>query len=412
MDETETTDRAFSAEEKEALTDWLVEQGLKAETLAAVFDGLCARLVALGLPLLRGHTSVTTIHPNFSGLGCTWWRSGDAESERYQHIDTSLDRRWHQSPFRVMVEEGVPRLRRRLVGPKAKLDFPVLEEFRAQGGTDWLAQILAFRRLDEAAEIQGIIFSWLSDAPEGFTAEQKRLLDWLVPRMALVAYRIGAEQVAVNVLDAYVGRDAGRRILRGQIQRGAAVGLDAAILFADLRGFTAMTESLPGDRVMAGLNEYLGSVTDAVEARGGEVLKFLGDGLLAVFSLAGRELEAVCGDALDAAEDALADNAVINLRRRKAGEPALSLDLALHVGEVMYGNVGSASRLDFTVIGPAVNEASRMEALCDPLDCPLILSEPFARACGRPLRSLGRHVLRGIAGEKELFTTVGDDGDV
>ena len=386
-----------------AIADWLIEQGLAAPELEPVLDGLCARMAASGVPLLRGHASVSTIHPSVSSFGGTWWRTRDAQRLRFQHEDQSLDR-WQLSPFRAMIERNQMRLRKRLVGPEAELDFPVLEELRDQGGTDWLAHMVPFGDWSRGDVPIGAVLSWVSDAPEGFSPEDEAVIDWLVPRFGMVAYRVVSEQVAVNVLDAYVGQDAGRRILRGQVRRGAAEGLAAAILFADLRGFTAMADATPGDRLMAGLNEYLGSVTDAVEARGGQVLKFLGDGLLAVFSLEGRETPAVCADALAAAEDALAANAAINLRRRRAGEPALELEIALHMGEVLYGNVGSARRLDFTVIGPAVNEASRIEALCGELGEPLLLSGSFARASGQPVRSLGRHSLRGVSAQAELFT--------
>jgi adenylate cyclase len=196
----------------------------------------------------------------------------------------------------------------------------------------------------------------------------------------------------------------GRRILGGQVRQGTAQQLSAAIMIADLRGFTGVADRTPAERLVAGLNEHLGAVVEAVERHSGQVLKFLGDGLLAVFSLAARPAEAACADALAAAQEALAANAAVNARRATTGEPPLALDIALHLGDVMYGNVGSVRRLDFTVIGPAVNEASRIEALCEPLGCHLLTSAAFARACPRSLRSQGRHALRGVARPQELFT--------
>ncbi|MGH6919445.1 MAG: adenylate/guanylate cyclase domain-containing protein, partial [Geminicoccaceae bacterium] len=226
----------------------------------------------------------------------------------------------------------------------------------------------------------------------------------LVNTLALAVYRIALLQVAVDLLDAYVGPEPGRRILGGQVRQGTAQQLSAAIVIADLRGFTRVADRTPAERLLAGLNEHLGAAVGAVEQHGGQVLKFLGDGLLAVFALEERSAETACADALAAAEAALAANAAINGRRAAVGEPSLELDVALHLGAVMYGNVGSSRRLDFTVIGPAVNEASRIEALCEPLGCHVLMSAAFAGACPRALRSLGRHTLRGVASPQELFT--------
>ena len=249
-----------------------------------------------------------------------------------------------------------------------------------------------------------MVTSWTSDLPGGFDDADIALIDGLLATLALAVYRIALLQVAVDLLDAYVGAEPGRRILGGQIRQGTAQQLSAAIVIADLRGFTAVADRTPAERLVAGLNEHLGAVVEAVEQHGGQVLKFLGDGLMAVFSLEMRPAEAACADALAAAEAALAANAAINGRREAAGEPLLALDIALHLGAVMYGNVGSARRLDFTVIGPAVNEASRIEALCEPLGCHVLTSAAFAEACPRPLRSLGHHTLRGVASPQELFT--------
>jgi adenylate cyclase len=230
------------------------------------------------------------------------------------------------------------------------------------------------------------------------------MIERLVPRMALACYRIALQQVAENLLDAYLGADAGRRVLAGQIERGAATRLSAVVFFADLRGFTRLADETTGESLLSGLNDFLGDLTEAIETQGGQVLKFLGDGLLAIFKLEGEEPSGVCGDALAAAKAALTSNATLNAQRRVSGKPALDLDVALHLGELMYGNVGSSHRLDFTVIGPAVNEASRIESLCEPLGQHLLISESFARAFDRPLRSLGRHQLRGVAKPQELFS--------
>lgn len=386
----------------QALSDWIVEQGLVASEPAPLIEGLCQRLETLGLPLWRMHVSMATLHPTFSAFGGTWRRDQGFCSEHYERAGEQQDR-WQQSPLRAMIEGNLSRMRRRLEGPKARVDFPVLQEFRAQGATDWLGQLVRFGEDRQPAGLPGMLLSWVSDRPGGFSEPNIGVIDRLVPRIALTCYRIALQQVAENLLEAYVGADAGRRILAGQIERGAATRLSTVIFFADLRGFTRLADETPGEALLARLNDYLGDLTETIEAHGGQVLKFMGDGLLANFSLEERDPTAVCDDAIAAAKAALASNAVLNQRGEAAGTPSLKLDIALHFGELMYGNVGSSRRLDFTVIGPAVNEASRIESLCESLGQHLLISESFARAHGRPLRSLGQHQLRGVAKPQELF---------
>jgi len=385
------------------LSDWVIEQGLAGTDLNTLVTGLCERMQAHGLPLWRVHVSMTTLHPSFSAFGCTWYRGSGAHIEHYTR-GLDMQERWQQSPLRKMVDENVLRLRRRLIGPDAQLDFPLLIDFRDRGASDWLALLTRFGAAQPAITLPGMISTWTTDRPDGFTDQELSLIERLAPRLALACYRITLQEVAEGLLDAYVGADAGRHILGGQIVRGATQELSAALFLADLRGFTRAADSLPGRDLLAMLNDRLGAITDAIEARGGQVLKFLGDGLLAVFDLEGRPVEAVCGDALDAAEDAQAANAVLQRLHGPAEDSALDLDIALHLGDLLYGNVGSERRLDFTVIGPAVNEVSRIEALCEPLGQPLLLSEHFAHACGREVVSVGEHQLRGVAQAQELFT--------
>ena len=397
-----TARRILTPAEVQATSDWLVDQGLSGGDLATILSELCDRLVAEGFPILRVHLSFSTLHPNVAAFGCIWRRGRDVVKEAYDFDSVTLEN-WQHSPLRILIETETERLRRRLVGPGAKLDFPILKEFRDEGATDWFANRVEFGGQHTTTRLSGIIMTWLSDHPDGFSDQDLTVIERLTPRLALVGYRISLELIAMNLLDTYVGREAGERILMGQIRRGDLQRIEAVILFADLRGFTMAADTTPAERLVQGLNAYLGSLTEAIEAEGGQVLKFLGDGLLAVFALADTAPGAMCQAALAAAGRALAENRRINLQREAEGEPTLALDIALHQGEVLYGNVGSVTRLDFTVIGPAVNEASRIEALCEPLDQPLLLSARFAACAGAPARSLGRHQLRGVAEPQEVF---------
>ena len=387
------------------ITAWIVNQGLGEDGVGPLITGLCDKLMATGFPLLRFHVAISMLHPRVEGVGGTWWREGGFEPERYARTSEKPDH-WLRSPIRAMIETETLDMRRRLTGPDARIDYDVFEDFVEAGGTEWAAKIVRFGGEDVRSGLEGIAISVVGDRPDGFSDTDYAVFTKLAPSLALACYRIALQDVAVKLLDAYLGVDAGRRVLAGQIERGAATRVSAAILFADMRGFTRLAETVPSDDLLPILNDFLGQVTETVEAHGGEVLKFLGDGLLAVFG-PGDDSEAALGTAalaaLGAATAAVAGNEAANKARQSAGAPALGLDIALHLGEVMYGNVGSDRRLDFTVIGPAVNEASRIEALCEPLGHSILMSARFQTAIALPATSLGAHSLRGVPEPREIF---------
>ena len=217
-------------------------------------------------------------------------------------------------------------------------------------------------------------------------------------------------KIGASIVETYLGRDAGWRVLRGEIQRGSMEVIDAVLWICDIRGFTAAADWMPWNELIAMLNDYLECIARPVEDRGGQILKFMGDGFVATFDLGAADQAEVCRGAiesLEAVQDALAK---LNAERTAAGQPVFEVDIALHQGEVMYGNIGSRDRLDFTVIGPAVNEVSRMEALCSELGVAVLVSRRFydlAVSSGggvKSLKSLGRHELRGVRESQELFT--------
>jgi adenylate cyclase len=204
------------------------------------------------------------------------------------------------------------------------------------------------------------------------------------------------------LLDTYVGRQSGGRVLAGQIRRGTGETIRAVIWLCDLRGFTNLSETLPRDTLIDLLNGYFGPMCDVVAGQGGEILKFIGDAMLAIFPI-GSETAATCAAALVAAERAQAALIEENLRREPLGLPRIEYGLALHVGDVMYGNIGSDTRLDFTVIGPAVNLTARIESMCKQLGRPLLLSSDFVKAAGISAQSLGAFPLKGVGAEQEIF---------
>ena len=394
---------------------WLVQAGLEGCPTEDLVAGFCQRLVEVGIPLQRVFMGTATLHPLMRARGYLWVAGeGLVGNDAMPHRDPGDEpEAWTASPLRYMLANEVPELRRRLSGPDAQHDFAVLAEFAGQGLTDWIAQAHSFgwafknshHITDRYAGI-GMICSFTTMAPDGFSDGQLARLRQLIQLLALAVKAMILTQLARDVTTAYIGGDAADRVLNGAIQRGASEMIEAVILYADLRGFTAMADRLSIKPVVETLNAYFDCLGPAIEAGGGQVLKFLGDGLLASFQLApGQPPGDVCSAALTAARIALDNVTALNHSRSEAGLPVLALDVALHMGTVMYGNVGTGARLDFTLIGPTVNEAARLENLCSSLGRNLLASASFAHALGARggLVSLGSHTLRGVAEPREVF---------
>lgn len=392
-----------------ALTDWLIEQGLHQTEMTHVVQGFCERLLALGLPLWRGYVSARTLHPRIVATGHIWRRGKGSNRDEYEHALVPTDA-YMKSPFAYMEQHGLPELRIRLKEP-GDLRFPLLDEFRAAGGTDYFARMVGIGETRPVHQTIGVVASWTTDAAGGFSDAQIAILDHLMPRLALaIGSRLGHE-ISVNLLDAYLGPEAGRRVLQGEIRRGSLDVISAAILYADFRGFTRIADRCERTLLVDMLNDYFDCLVPIIHAAGGQVLKFLGDGLLATFSDAGSGVAGDTGErALAAAAEAGRCIRELSEERMADGRPVTELDLALHRGDVFFGNVGSADRLDFTVIGPAVNEASRIESLCSQHDCALLMSEAFADALTSSrdrLVSIGRFRLRGVSTSQSVYALDG-----
>jgi adenylate cyclase len=380
------------------LESWIIDQGLCGSNVASLLEGFSTRLVAEGVPLVRAYIALPTVNPTVRVFNHTWTRSGGTLIEGVSHERNTGA--FEASPFGLMLRTGRTAQHWRLDGPDGQ-SFDVFEDVRREGGKDYLARLISFENTT-APDLRGVAAAFSSDRAGGFRPEEVARIDAVLPLLALAAYRMTLLDLTVAMLDTYVGLSAGRRVLSGEIRRGSGTTLTAALMFADLRGFTALADKADASFITR-LDEHLEAMADPVVEQGGEVLKFMGDGVLAAFPITGdRPQEAVCAAAVRAAQAALERNAAVN--GRHAGETPLSLDIALHYGEVFYGNIGAAGRLDFTVIGPAVNEASRMEALCRECDSAVVMSEKLAAASPLPVRSLGRYRLRGIAAEWEMFT--------
>jgi adenylate cyclase len=382
-------------EARSAILDWLIGDARRLPDGPALLRALCERLVEAGMPLARASFHVRTLHPQLYGIGFYWQRGADdLRVFRAEHGILQTPQ-YQQSPMRLLFE-GAGAVRQRLDLPDTEFPFPLFNELRDEGLTDYVALPLTF----SDGKIHGT--TWSSDHPGGFATEHLAQLYDLLPVCGLLLEIHLNRRIAINLLDTYVGRDAGERILRGQITRGSGQTVRAAIWFCDLRGFTELSERTDRDTLLACLNQYFDCMAGPVEKHGGEILKFIGDAMLAMFPL---ETEQACQRALQAARDARAAMGKLNGQRAAGGEEALGFGIALHAGDVMYGNIGAANRLDFTVIGPAVNLTSRLEKLCRSLGLDLLISDVFAGMCScAEYRSLGTHQLIGISRPVEVFT--------
>ncbi|MBL4908022.1 MAG: adenylate/guanylate cyclase domain-containing protein [Sneathiella sp.] len=369
---------------------------------------LCERLNEIGVNLVRGNIALSTIHPQVSAFMYTWRQDEGIVVNTHVLHSEEPGEGWFSSPFFFMLNNGVNFMHRRLEG-NDDLDFPVLVEFKEQGITDWFSQIFDFGwgfqdQLREKSS--GLITSWASGSPGGFTKEEFALLKRVIPLFALAMKSIASFEAAETVLRTYVGRGTSQKVLAGEIKRGSAQSISAVLVFADLRGFTILSDMIDQEDIVGTLNQYLERMAEPIEDAGGEVLKFMGDGMLATFTLSDQEEADRCEIALVTSLKMIAGVKELNLERQSAGLPTMELDIALHVGEVMYGNVGSQNRLDFTVVGPAVNEVSRIESLCDAQETNLLISGEFVKAAHhhyKHLESIGFHSLRGVRIPKELF---------
>src|SRR5262249_156241 len=323
--------------EVRGVIDWLIDGARDASAPETMLAEMCERLTACGLPLWRVNVFVRTLHPDLMGRRLRWEPGKEVDIAEAPVEMLSSDT-FRQSPVLAIMRSGRS-LRRRLLAPDCPLDFPVLGELREQGATDYLITPLPFTGGEPHA------ISWTTRATAGFSEAEIAALEAVAVPLARVAEIWALRRVATNLLDTYVGRQAGARILAGQIRRGDSESIAAAVWLSDLRGFTDLADRTPGPVLLGLLNRYFDCQVPAIQAAGGEVLKYMGDGLLAIFPIA-DDSATVCRAALGAARAFRA--AVAKLNNDSTEDPAAQLrfGLALHAGEVLYGNIGGGNRLD------------------------------------------------------------------
>ncbi len=372
--------------------DWLIAGAPPVRGPQEALLEFCHRVREHGVALYRAAVFVRTLHPNVLGRSFIWQEERDTVESGEAAYDLLESDQFLKSPVRIVFAENVE-VRRRLADPACPIDFPVLEDLLKERATDFFALPLRFMN----GEVHVATFA--TRRAGGFRDDEVRALRELMPALARVAEVYTHLRKAHNILDAYLGAHAGEKVLAGQIRRGDGEEIRAVIWFCDLRESTELADSMTRGEFLRLLNEFFECVLGPVLARRGEVLRFIGDAALAIFPV-GASPEEACERALAAASEAISGMEKANSARARP----LRFGMGLHLGEVLYGNVGTPARIEFTVIGAAANEAARIEALCKDLGTPLLVSEAVARHLAGPLASLGRHRLRGVGESMELFT--------
>jgi adenylate cyclase len=376
------------------LFDWLVDGAPGAANSQEVAERVGTDLAASGIPVDRFAAFVRTLHPQVLGRQFIW-----VPGEPVRVLDLTLAQQKTEyvksSPVADVVRTGAE-VRRRIERGVVQ-DYPVVSDLAKAGFTDYVCMPMQFM----SGQTHAVAFA--SKAATGFQEQHLLVLRHIVRPLSRVAEILALRRTASNLLSTYVGRNAGDRILSGRIHRGDIETVRAIIWFSDMRGFTEMSAKMSPRTIIDTLNELFDCQVGPIEKRGGEILKFIGDGLLALFPVSGDDdLPRLCTSALDAADEAFT---ALALRNDAAVTERLRFGLALHVGEVAYGNIGGDSRLDFTAIGPAVNLAARLEGLTGKLGRPVVVSEELARHASRPLADLGTFELKGVREPQRVFAT-------
>jgi len=380
---------------------WLLTEGRLLTDAQEFVTALIARLESAGARIDRLRISSATLHPQFEALGVSWSRGQEVQLWIGQHGVQNTDA-YIGSPMQFVHENRQP-LHRRIGTQADSGEHAIWQEMRAEGTRDYLAlpMVLSNGGVSAITIATRDTRGFDDDDVARFTA----LANLLIPPVELLVGR----RTTLGLLDTFIGKRISERILQGQVKRGDGEQISAAFWYSDLRGFTALSESLPTDQLLRLLNDYYEYCAAAAAARGGEILQFIGDAILIVFEIKDPALTAeVCKAALDSAIDAFDTIAVVNNRRRRARQPEVEFGLGLHLGTVTHANVGAPNRLAFNVVGPPVNMTARIQGMTKKLQIPLLMSADFASQVDLPTASVGLHELRGIATPQELFKLAGD----
>jgi adenylate cyclase len=388
------------------LAAWVTEAGLAGTEETAMLAGFCERAVAAGLPLGGLIVVVDTLHPTHEGHAVRW-RRNEPDTIFIEYARTNqggeVAENWQRSTFYQLFHSGETYLRGRLTDETVARYYN-LDQDRDAGMKEFLAVLTRFGPTGTIGDMDCLYSAWYTDLDRGFDDNEIATMKRLVPFLAGAIKSVSLDRVARNLAETYLGRDASQLVLSGRIERGVADRIEAVLWFSDLSGYTRITDSAPPEQIIPLLNDYAEVVVSAIREQGGDVLKLIGDGVLAIFT--SEDGAKACAAAIGAV--LAAEQGVVALNERRSAEqlPTTRMYVGLHIGEVFFGNIGSPDRLDFTVVGPAVNEASRIAAMCRSVDQKMLVSAAFATALGTGARlvSVGRYALRGVKQPQELFT--------
>lgn len=398
---------------------WVIERGLVGASEIELLHEFCERSVAAGLALSSAMAVIDTLHPIWEGRAFLWSSDGTEGESAVEYGSSSVGEnaeRWERSAFYHKLNRTAPHRLwlmttggdevRRRIGKGDPTDFYLLDGLKSEGHTDYVALVHRFASDGVIGEMDCVYSHWTTRKADGFSEEDCAALRRLVPALALASKSASLARIAGTLAEVYLGRDAGERVLRGRISRGVAEWIHAVLWFSDLRGFTSIADSSDPAEIIPLLNDYADAVISAVHQADGDVLKLIGDGILAIFHT-GDRVDA-CRAALSAEADLRRRIHELNERRRSESRPISSVRLGLHLGDVLFGNIGSDTRLDFTVVGPTVNEVNRIVAMCRSVDRDVLASADFVAALPAAERarfvSVGRFALRGVRRAQELFT--------
>lgn len=376
------------------VADWLTHSSLAGDDLETMVRGFCERIAAAGLPILRVHLTFSMLHPLYDALGFTWERTSGMRVEGFRNKPGDRSDRFLRSPYFHLLSNRLDHLRRRIdhSGPS---EFPVFDELKEMGVTDYIAFVHSFG----AGKDQGMMGSWSTDAPSGFSESMIAALLRMQNHLAVASKMAVLSRLADNMLTTYLGNDAGKRVLSGKIRRGQGDTIRAALVMADMRGSTTLAEEEGRETYIETLNSFFDAIAAPFNRGGGQILSFMGDGFLAVYPTdRHREpSELACRAAFAATQRAVARMSALNERRRAQGKRELGYGIGLHVGNVMFGNVGLNDRLTFSAFGGAVNEVSRLQMLTKKFPHDIIASDEYAGYCGGGWVTIGKQKLRGVS---------------
>ena len=386
---------------------WLAEAGLRGDEPNELFRAFCERCNNIGLPVSLATGLMDTVHPEFEGHVFEWRAqdTGPRPLRTYSSSESGVVREtWETSAFHHLLQTGESEVRREL-GKGAPVDFYRLSDLKDEGCTDVLYRVERFTGKGSIGAMNAFYSVWGTREPDGFSDDQLAMIRRLMPTLALALKSVGSVRIVKTLARVYLGQDAATRVFDGQVARGQAETIDAVIWLSDLKGYTAILDSARPEQIMPLLNDYSSVVISALHRNGGNVLKLIGDGVLAIFK--GPDLAAAASRALKTERELRRDLEYLNQRRNARKEPCTGVYVGLHLGTMFYGNIGSRNRLDFTVVGPAVNEVSRICTVCKTTQRDALVSAGFVDVCEAPQRdklvAVGEFSLRGVSEPMQLY---------